>query len=391
MINPHWCYVIAFLGAAFVYQLGWSTIYPSWSSSLTLFIFSTILIQLLLGWIWKKKWKPYPPAEQQLSAITITFFIYSLWIIEFIYADGIPLFKIILHQPYDYRLFGVPSLHVFIVTFASFYTIFLFHLFITNRKKIHFLLFLINLASALLIYSRAMFIFIIIASFFIFLANVRFRMLPLILIGLISVFGLLYSFGILGNMRVSAEAKSSYNPDIFLELGQPTDRIKKSLLPKEFFWSYIYISSPLANLQTNINTPRIDTLHNFWEHANNEMLFDFISKRVNQITGWQRVRESTIPGPFNVSTIYSRSYSYQGWLGLFLMAIFISVYPWIYVWLLPRNPYSQTGLAILASMYLFLVYDNTIRFTGLSLQLVYPFAFPLFLKVRSWAIQRIHK
>ena len=236
-----------------------------------------------------------------------------------------------------------------------------------------------------------MFIFILIAAFFILIANVRFRLIPFTVIGTISILLLLYFFGVLGNIRESAEAKSDYDPDIFTELAHPTERLKNSIVPKEFFWSYIYITSPLANLQTNINTPRTDSLHGFWEHANNEMMFDFLSKRINRMMGWERISEFTIPGPFNVSTIYSRSFSYQGWLGLILMAVFVFVYPWMYHWLLPQNPYTLTGLAILATMYLFLVYDNTIRFTGLGFQLVYPFIFPLFIKIQSWVRQRMRK
>ena len=390
MINPHWSYAISFLGAALVYQFGWSKIYPPLSNAILLFISSTIVIHLFLGWLWKRKWKPYPLASEQVSPIAVTFFLFCFWIIEFVYARGIPLVKIILQQPYNYRLFGIPSLHVFNVTFASFYTVFLFHLYLTNRKRIDLILFFINLSSSLLIYSRAMFLFILIASLFIFLTSTPVRLLPLAMVGAISVFGFLYFFGVLGNMRESAEAKRSYDPDLFMEVGQPTDRFNNSIIPKEFFWSYIYISSPLANLQTNIQSPQPLLSKNvIWQHINNEMLFDFISKRVNKICGWERVKEKTIPGPFNVSTVYSRSFSYQGWWGLALMAVFVSVFPWVYFWLLPRNPYSLTGAAILSTMYLFLVYDNTIRFTGLGLQLVYPFVFPLFLQVRSWTMKRM--
>src|SRR5579859_3227263 len=149
MINPHWCYIFSFLLTLLVYQLGWSTLYPKLDSALLAFIFFTITIHFVLGWLWKRNTKQYPQASTKISPIAVTLFLYTLWIVEFIYEGGIPLLKIILHQPYNYRLFGVPSLHVFNVTFASFYTVFLFHLFLSKKEKRLLVLYLINLAAAL--------------------------------------------------------------------------------------------------------------------------------------------------------------------------------------------------------------------------------------------------
>ncbi len=63
---------------------------------------------------------------------------------------------------------------------------------------------------------------------------------------------LLYFFGVLGNYRM---VKSSSN-EYFMEVAEATDSFRNSRIPKEYFWSYIYISSPLANLQNNINENR---------------------------------------------------------------------------------------------------------------------------------------
>ena len=321
MVNPHWCYVISFLGALVVYQFGWSKLYPTLTSVTLFFISVTIITHLFLGWIWKKKELSYPSATQHVSPGIITCFLYLLWTIEFIYEGGIPLVKIILQQPFNYRLFGVPSLHVFNVTFTSFYAVFLFHLYLTSKRKINLILFLVNLSAALLIYNRGMFIFILTASLFVFLTTVQIRLFRFSFMGVVLAIALLYIFGMLGNIRESAESKTNYNADIFMELGQPTERFSNSFVPKEFFWSYIYISSPIANLQTNINAPRDNTSNYFWQLINNEMIFDFISKRINSRLGWERIKDHTIPGPFNVSTVYSKSFSYLGWWGLIFIAL----------------------------------------------------------------------
>jgi hypothetical protein len=188
----------------------------------------------------------------------------------------------------------------------------------------------------------------------------------------------IYFFGVLGTIRVSAEVKENYNPNLFLDIGRATDQYRDSAIPKEFFWAYIYLSSPLANLQLNINQAAPDDSgKKVLGFITNEFLFDFISKRTNALFHFQVPADKRIEGPFNVSTVYSKSYSYYGWTGLCLMAIFILGLPIAYRKMLRvKNDYSFTGMAILCTVYLFLLFDNTIRFTGLGFQLVFPVLLP---------------
>lgn len=377
MVNPFICYAFSFAVALLTYLLGWSDLYPRLSLPLLSFILITIIIHVFLGVRFTgKKIVTFKKiqTDHHTASLWITLFLYTLWGLEFLYEGGVPLIKILLNQPYHYKLFGIPSLHVFIVTFSSFYTVYLFHLYLSSRKKMVLFLYFINLFAAILIYSRAMFFFNLSASFFLFLFTVHkiprhfIYTLPLALVILF------YFFGVLGTLRVSLESKKAYDNTLFMQIGKANDSFSRSVIPKEYFWAYIYMSSPLANLQHNINTyPATPTIARLGEMINNEILMDFISKRVNTALHLKRRNENTIPGPFNVSTVYSRSFSYLGWTGIALMAIVILFVPWLYLKLVPQNsPFFLTGFVILCTMFLFLAYDNTLRFTGLCFQLVYP-------------------
>jgi hypothetical protein len=71
--------------------------------------------------------------------------------------------------------------------------------------------------------------------------------------------------------------------------------------------------------------------------------------------------------------MYSRAYSYCGWIGIISMFILLLLLPLVYVKLVAANsPFFVTGLAILSTMFLFSGFENMIRFTGLSFQLVFP-------------------
>ncbi|HMI64583.1 MAG TPA: hypothetical protein VK517_00995, partial [Cyclobacteriaceae bacterium] len=213
MINPFFCYLFSFIVAVLVYSLGWSELYPRLSLALLAFLFITFIVHFIIG---KRILDSGSILFKSVAAskgvhVIITLFIYLLWTLDFFYEGGIPLIKIILNQPYNYRLFGIPSLHVFDVTFSSFYTVYLFQHYLSNKSKTIFLLYIINLLAAILIYSRAMFFFNLASSLFIYLIYLKaipIRKIVFISLALIPLF---FLFGLLGSLRVSREAKESYN------------------------------------------------------------------------------------------------------------------------------------------------------------------------------------
>jgi hypothetical protein len=377
MISPFICYAISFAAALLIYLLGWSDLYPKLSAALVIFLVITIIMSVFAHI--KFRSVDFKKLEsEKLPVIGTTVFIFVLWTADFIYEGGIPLIKILFHLHYNYRLFGIPSLHVFIVTFSSFFTVYLFHLYLSKRTRLLLILYLLNLSAALLIYSRAMLFFNITGSVIVYFMSVKKIPWPRIAIATVATLVMLFLFGMLGSLRVSREAHESYNNENFMDTGKATESFRTSTVPKEYFWTYIYVSSSLANLQYNINErpePTVNVTTVFWT-AVNEFLPDFITKRIHTLRHTAPAKEWRIGYTFTVSTVYSRAYSYSGWLGMILMAVFLFVFPLIYRTLIDQqSDFFITGWAILCTMYFFASYDNTFRFTGLSLQLAYPILF----------------
>ncbi|MDQ2657418.1 MAG: hypothetical protein M3Y60_08340 [Bacteroidota bacterium] len=379
MANPYCCYALAFALALALYSLRWSALYPRLSWALVIFLIVTIALHFLGGIRFAKRgvasFYKLMPTTFRLAPVLIKVCLYALWILEFIYQGGIPLLLILFKHPFDYRQFGIPTLHVLIVTFGSFYTVFLFHQWLSNRSRLILILYMANLAAAILIYNRGMFLFNLSSSIFLFLMyknKITVRHLAIGAIGTVVIF---YLFGVMGNLRVTNEAHKSYSPDDFLDTGQATASFRNSFVPPEFFWAYIYSTSPLANLEENIrsNSPDSITWVTFPRWFNSEVLWDFISKRLNAAAGVTPEAVATVPGPFNATTVYAGSFAYLGFAGLALMAIVILAIPLLYVRILPpASPFFLTGLAILNTIFLFMIFDNTIRFSGVSFQIVYP-------------------
>lgn len=357
-----------------VYLLGWSELYPKLSTSLMIFLLITFVAHAACHLLLRQN-RFRKLDKEKLPVIGTTIFIFILWVVEFIYEGGIPLVKILLHLPYNYRLFGVPSLHVFVVTFSSFFTIYLFHLYLSKRSKLVLILYLLNLSAALLIYSRAMLFFNITGSIVVYLMSLN--KIPYVKMAIIAavIIPLLFLFGVLGSLRVSREARQPYNNENFMDTGSATEAFRQSAVPKEYFWTYIYVSSPLANLQYNIDrnpSPAFTFRRLFWGGVY-ECLPDFITKRIHDLRGTQPTKEYRINFSFNVSTVYSRSFSYSHWGGMIFIGLVVIAFPWLYLKVLDsQSDFFVTGWAILCTMYFFMSYDNTFRFTGLSFQLVYP-------------------
>lgn len=384
--NPFYIYIYSFLIVFITYTLGWSNLYPNLSLELIFFFILTFLVSYIIGKlsVLNKKLK-FSNIKYDNKIYLVTLFIYIGYIIEFIYVGNIPFISIIFGKNYNYTTFGIPVFHVLLVTFSSFYTIYVFHIFISTYKFKIFLFYLLNLSLSLLIYNRAMFLYLITSSIFIILLkhakNINIRLIIKLIILVLVV---LLIFGILGNIRTNSiiNRNSLFSTEIILNTFEATSGFKNSIIPKPYFWSYLYISSPLANLQKNINEySRNKKFSDFVSFINFELLPDFISKRIKKTLNLTPKNELLIHNNLVVSTYYSGAYIYLGWYGIIFMFFYTIAFIYIYILIIKQNKYFVTGLVILNTIILFNIFSNMFTFSGLSFQLIYPIILSLRFKI----------
>jgi len=367
--NPFYLYVITFTIVIVTYLLGWSSLYPKLSFLLLLFFIITFILSLILGGVIDKYSRIiYNKLDSSEGVKRTIIGIYIVLLLEFIYNKGIPLLLVFSGSAYDYRDFGIPTLHPILATFTSFYTVYVFHVWLSKKKKKNLIYLFILLLFPILIYNRGMLLISLVSCLIVFLMSIKRIKLKAFFYIAVSVAVLLYFFGVLGNYRL---VKSSSN-EYFLEVGKATDSFKNSRVPKEYFWAYIYISSPLANLQNNIteNGPEEIRVMDF---ISTELLPDFISKRLAEVTHAEQASISQIASFLTVGTVFARSYSLLGWPGIYLMYLFIAAFVFFYIIILRKsNKYYVTGISILCTFVIFNSFSNMIYFSGLSFQLIYP-------------------
>jgi len=381
LINPYTIFIASFGSGILLYALRWSSYYPPLQWPIVFFFIFCFGACFFFARNVYENPIPSPsilPTPILSQIVGITLLLYSLWIVEFIHAGGIPLFLIVLGKPFNYRTFGVPTLHVFLVTFSSFYAAYLFHAYLISRKKIVLFFCLLNLLVALLIMNRGMLLTNLSTLFFIYIFTkesikniLTLKRVSMLLITIIILF---FLFGAIGTMRVSREIKRLYDRSLVYEVGNATPSFQKSIIPSEFFWSYIYITSPLANLQYNIsNTQPELTGENFLLLINNEVLPDALSKRLTATFNLLEKPNYQIAENLNASTVFSGSFTYWGWPGMLFMLSLILVIPFLFRFPgLAESPLLITTLAMVNTLYLFLIFDNMISFIGFSFQLIYP-------------------
>lgn len=375
-LNPYTIYSLGFLGVLALYPLGWSDLYPNLSSFLVIFIIISSILSFLVGLRFHEiNYFAYSTVNFSTKKIWLfTFLILLSYVAEFYYHRLIPLVAILRGSKYDYTQFGIPSFHVLVVIFNSFWAVFVFHNIQSQKKKSLYLAYLLCIIPPILIFNRGMFMMILASSIFILLMATN-NIKKILIRVLIFLFFILFLFGIAGNVRFRGGTASGNS--LILKIGMASNNFKNSIVPDQFFWSYLYITSPLANAQKTLDNRKNTDLSvtKIAAFFNSEILPDFISKRNEYLVKFSEPMIG-ISKAFTVGSVYAKSCAYFGNYGLLIMYLYILFFNLVVIIMLnPKSKFFITGVATLNSIMLFNIFDNMFHFAGLVLQLVFPIVF----------------
>lgn len=376
--NPFYIYIASFLIVFGLYSLGWSNAYPRLSFSLILFFIVTFVVSLFIGYyVDKSKFIGYSAIStnnRKLELLSILIIIVGI-VIEIIYEGGSPLISALKGETsLHYQDFGIKTFHVILVSYNSFLIVYMFHLFISTKQRKYFFYYLITFIPPLLIFSRGMIIIGLASSFFVFVASLKRNVSIKQTIWLLVLLTMaLYYFGILGNIRMN-----NSDENYLLKISNASQTFYDSKVPKEFYWTYLYGASPLANLQQNINETE-NVSYNFFELIISEITPDMISKRIGSVLSFEELKSHRIKDWLTVGTLYLKSYSYAKWFGPIILYLYSIFFLLLIIGLVPKkSKYHVTAVAILCTIIFMNTFDNMFIFSGLILQLIYPVLFAYF-------------
>jgi hypothetical protein len=374
--NPFAIYIIAFASVIALYQLGWSDLYPALSWDLLLFFALTFLSAFLLARLISPFVSGTRDYEPGLLSGYATLFVIATFAGEVWLARGVPL--LFLMRGVDLHSIEASHLHAF--TFWSAFSAIRFADFLYSRRYRFLAEAALPLIFYLLLVYRGPAIMCVLSWIFVFVIRhngLRRRHVAWAAAGLLALF---YLNGVLGDLRSPGEDVSN---------GAPSASFRNSGIPRTYFWTYLYATSPLANFQLSVRklTPGQGTVPEF---VATELLPDTIAKRIlpllndsigtgagnlasrNELYSWKQPQISSA----NISTLFGRSYGYFGWLGPVIMFAVLSAFIVIYSILIRSSPYRVPALALLNVLVVFCLFNNMIASAAMLPQLVWPLLLP---------------
>lgn len=365
LINPFFYYGLSFLLSFLIYGLGWSDLYEDLSNDLVFFILVTTILSLLIGFIISNIIKIKSIDKNVMLSyknIKLINFVYiAMATLEYAYSGGIPLVNYALGRSFNYQEFGIPTLHVFFAVYMAVINLTFFYRYLITKDKKYLPIIFFSFFYYISIFSRAsLFIEIMcMALIYLFLFG-SFR--KILYISISSIF-FLYVFGVMGNYRMAALGYD--NEDGILVLGKASQTFQNSYVPTEFFWSYLYLSSPLANL--NYQDKRfLESDRSISAFFYNNILIDTVSKRIAS----KKIEDKLIDESLNVSTMYGGSIQTYGYEGISIFYIYYMLTCVLLILFCPRK-FLPIMLTLLCILSFFSIFTNFLRLSGFILQPIF--------------------
>ncbi len=394
MLNFFYLYAIIWSAILLVYFFGWSDLCVPLDSRLSAFFLITIIISIVLGFVYRKKFKFSEPKTYKNSFNLInhldtnnrlsdgfskhnpyiTLGIVGFNFLEFIYCRQIPIVYILFnggkyeaHNGYT----GIPTLHTLVISFGSFYAQYLFYRFICNDKdkriikEYIIILFFIYMTQ----FNRGGLMISFFMSALLYLGKnmetIRAKInVKAILVGVAVAIIVLYGFGVMGNVRYGY----AYNDSSYIEkLGRFNDNYP-IWLPKQFMWPYIYIVSPIANINYNI----MKGSANYNPIGFIMTLFpDFIVRRIYNGNIYEP--EHVVKHVFNATPGFGTAYMNADIFGMYFL-YFYMVIGFLFIWKrLPiKKEYRMPCLVIMDIIVIFMFFTHTLYYSAISFQLIFP-------------------
>lgn len=377
-------YAVVWIVTLVLYSLNWSEFSISLDGSLFVFflisIFFSIIVYLILK---RKKCSPKKIFCPPKNSWFFFFLVLGFWIINFIYGKQIPFFNIIKGKSNYGDFEGIPHLQALMLPFTIFYNFCLFYSFLYKRIKYIFIEWIIITTIFLLIFSRNVLLVIALGNFIILILYNKsvgsFKLnFKKILLFLFAVILGLYVFGGLGNLRHT----QSWNDSSYIEHLGLFKKYPK-WLPKQFMWSYLYIITPLANLNYNV-------VNKCMSIDNKKFIVSFIPEIISKRYFPKDIIYSLehtllIKTYFNAQTTFVEGYYSAGLFGIYLtFIVFVVVVLLIDYIMNLKKIYNPIIVAVCGVFVSLSFFYNVFYYTETSLLLIYSIIYLIFYRRKKY-------
>lgn len=359
-----------------LYPLGWSRLAGPLNWSTAVFLAAVAVVFLVLALRVPTRFRPAPshPLSLTLLAVVLAYFIAA-----YLVNGGVPVVQIALGRPYDLYGFGIPHLHVVMLTLTGYLGVRSFRRFLENRERLALASLIVVVFLLGSIANRSAVSFLVVACVYVYLRSRRLTRRHLAVLVAAAVVGL-YAFGWFGNLRLSYQleqiTQTAASGDEILRVAGASQSFIDSGLSPSFLWGYTYLVSPVANLNEAIGAatgwcgPHCDLAG----LGTYEFLPDVVALKVGTALDLVPFDKSAfiISPSLTASTTFGSAVGYAGLLGASLMVLVLIAVSLAVVRLSRGSDVREEALAILATFLFFGFFENMWSYSALSLQLVFP-------------------
>lgn len=371
LVNPFVIYTATFGAILAIYQLGWSDAYPDLSSDLLIFFAATFVWAAPLAWIIRPLLAAASSYTPGLLPRYTGLLVVATFLGEIALAGGVPLLMVMGGAKFYDLEAGATHLHAFVLW--SVYSAIRFADFMYSRRP-HYLLeaVLPVIFYGLMVY-RGPALICVLSWLFVFAIRCgnSFR-IKHAAFGIAAAFAAVFANGLLGDVRSPGQER----------IGAPSQSFNDSRVPRTLFWTYLYATVGIANLQLSVDTLQ-DNQGSAFEFIVADLVPDTISRRIltsgesfqsrDQLYSWAQPH---VAKGINVSTIYGRAYGFFGWYGTIIMFAALSALIVTYLVVIQWTPYFVPCLALLNTLVVMCIFNNMMVSAAMIPLLVLPLLLP---------------
>lgn len=379
LVNPFVIYAATFGAILAIYQLGWSDVYPPLSHDLLIFFGATFLWAAPLAIIAMPLLSAASEYKPGILPKYTGVLVVATFAGEVALAGGVPLFLVMDGAKFYDIEANATHLHAFVlwsvystIRFADFIYTYRPRYLLESALPVVFYVLMVYRGPALICLLSWVFVFLIRHG-----SSIRVKHAAL---GAAVAVAAVFLNGLMGDLRSPGQES----------IGAPSKNFHETRVPKTVFWTYLYSTIGVANLQQSVNELE-DYQGTLLEFVVADLVPDTLARRImpfvndrlmtdgrsfqsrDQLYSWP---QPLVAKGLNVSTIFGRAYGFFGWYGTIIMFVALSTLIVGYLVLIQWTPYFVPCLALLNTLVVMCIFNNMMVSAAMIPLLVLPLLLP---------------